>query len=174
MRISIVIPVYNVAPHLARCLESLLAQTLREIEVICVDDGSTDGTLAEIKSAAAKDARVRYVSFSRNFGKEAALFAGLNHASGDLVVTMDADLQHRPELDAPSAGRASLKRVAQQSVDGVAVDLRVDVGEQFLMIFTTVIAFYFGTQTEKKNKEQETVTPSDPLIVDGETNGYYD
>lgn len=47
-------------------------------------------------------------------------------------------------------------------------------GEQFLMIFTTVIAFYFGTQTEKKNKEQETVTPSDPLIVDGETNGYYD
>jgi len=51
-----------------------------------------------IKRCAEKDARVRFVSFSRNFGKESALFAGLKHATGDLVVTMDADLQHRPEL----------------------------------------------------------------------------
>lgn len=65
---------------------------------VFVNDGSTDGTLRMLRALAEKDARVHYVSFSRNFGKEAALLAGLRKAQGDLIVTMDADLQDPPNL----------------------------------------------------------------------------
>ena len=65
---------------------------------IFVDDGSKDGTLGVLKELAAGDERVRYLSFSRNFGKEAAIFAGLQHATGDYVAMMDADLQDSPQM----------------------------------------------------------------------------
>lgn len=67
-------------------------------ELIFVDDGSTDGTLAIMRELAKKDARCQYLSFSRNFGKEAALYAGLTNATGDFVVVMDVDLQDPVEL----------------------------------------------------------------------------
>lgn len=67
-------------------------------EIIIVDDGSSDGTLRVAKGMAAKDDQVRYVSFSRNFGKEAAIYAGLRYSVGDYVVMMDADLQDPPAL----------------------------------------------------------------------------
>lgn len=69
-----------------------------EFEYLFVNDGSKDATLDEIKKLAEQDARVRYVSFSRNFGKEAAMYAGLKSASGDYVALMDADLQDPPAL----------------------------------------------------------------------------
>lgn len=69
-----------------------------ELELLYVDDGSRDRTLEEIKKLAQEDERVRYLSFSRNFGKEAALYAGLEHASGDYVAVMDVDLQDPPSL----------------------------------------------------------------------------
>lgn len=69
-----------------------------EFEYLFVNDGSKDATLEEIKKLAEQDARVRYVSFSRNFGKEAAMYAGLKSASGDYVALMDADLQDPPAL----------------------------------------------------------------------------
>ncbi|MFD9005083.1 glycosyltransferase family 2 protein [Streptomyces sp. NPDC059582] len=69
-----------------------------DMEFVYVDDGSRDRTLAVLKRLADLDPRVRYVSFSRNFGKEAALLAGLRHASGDSVIVMDSDLQHPPAL----------------------------------------------------------------------------
>jgi len=98
-KLSVVVPAYNEAACVPRFIETIFALGLANpLELVFVDDGSSDGTLSEIKAAAAKDPRVRYVSFSRNFGKEAALFAGLHHATGDLVVTMDADLQHDPAL----------------------------------------------------------------------------
>lgn len=98
-KLSLVVPAYNESACIDRFVETIFGLGLENsLEIVFVDDGSKDDTLAKIKAAAEKDERVRYVSFSRNFGKEAALFAGLNHASGDLVVTMDADLQHRPEL----------------------------------------------------------------------------
>ena len=98
-RLSIVVPAYNEED----CVESFVATVTAlgleaELELVFVDDGSRDGTLAKLKALAVQDARVRYVSFSRNFGKEAALFAGLRHATGDFAVTMDADLQHDPKL----------------------------------------------------------------------------
>ena len=71
---------------------------LEELELIFVDDGSTDHTLARIKDLQEKDARIHYVSFSRNFRKEAALLAGLEASKGDYVVTIDADLQDPPSL----------------------------------------------------------------------------
>ena len=69
-----------------------------EMEFLFVDDGSLDGTLAEIKKLRERDEGVHFVSFSRNFGKEAAMYAGLEHAKGDYVVIMDVDLQDPPSL----------------------------------------------------------------------------
>ncbi|MFF4714589.1 glycosyltransferase family 2 protein [Streptomyces eurythermus] len=104
MLISIVAPCYNEEDVLARFHEEVqkVAEELlplgHDMEFVYVDDGSRDRTLAVLEELAGGDARVRYVSFSRNFGKEAALLAGLRHASGDSVIVMDADLQHPPEL----------------------------------------------------------------------------
>lgn len=69
-----------------------------EFEILFVDDGSSDGTMKVIKELREKDSRIRYVSFSRNFGKEAAMYAGLEKSKGDYVVIMDADLQDPPSL----------------------------------------------------------------------------
>ncbi|MCX5338052.1 MULTISPECIES: glycosyltransferase family 2 protein [unclassified Streptomyces] len=104
MLISIVAPCYNEEDVLERFHEEVqkVAEELlplgHDVEFVYVDDGSRDRTLAVLEGLAGQDPRVRYVSFSRNFGKEAALLAGLRHASGDSVVVMDADLQHPPEL----------------------------------------------------------------------------
>ncbi len=102
-RLSIVCPAYQeeeVLPHFHRELCAVLA-TLEpefEVEILYVDDGSRDRTLGLLRAMAASDARVRYLSFSRNFGHQAALTAGLEHARGDVVITMDSDLQHPPRL----------------------------------------------------------------------------
>lgn len=98
--LSIVVPVHNEAdnlPLLVQRLEAVLAGIVRSWELICVDDGSRDGTLAVLKLLNARDSRISALSFSRNFGKEIAIAAGLDHAKGDAVVIMDADLQHPPE-----------------------------------------------------------------------------
>ena len=101
MRLSLVVPCYNEVEVVTRFHEALsreLVATGRSYEIVYVDDGSTDGTLDELVKLAAADDAVRYLSFSRNFGKEAAMLAGLRYAGGDAVVIMDADLQHPPEL----------------------------------------------------------------------------
>jgi glycosyltransferase involved in cell wall biosynthesis len=104
MLISIVAPCYNEEDVLERFhaeVQKVAEELLplgHDVEFVYVDDGSHDRTLAVLERLAGQDPRVRYVSFSRNFGKEAALLAGLRHASGDSVVVMDADLQHPPEL----------------------------------------------------------------------------
>ena len=99
-KISIVVPMYNEQESLGILYKELnrVTDTLPEyeFEYLFVNDGSSDATLAEIRQLAEKDKRVRYVSFSRNFGKEAALYAGLKNATGDYVATMDADLQDPP------------------------------------------------------------------------------
>ncbi len=98
--LSIVVPVHNEAdnlPLLVERLKQVLDGAVASWELVCVDDGSRDGTLAVLRLLAAQDRRISAVSFSRNFGKEIAIAAGLDHASGDAVVIMDADLQHPPE-----------------------------------------------------------------------------
>lgn len=101
MRLSIVIPCYNEAPNieeLYRRLDALTSDIDGELEILFVDDGSRDDTLDHLRALAAGDAHVHVISLSRNFGHQAALSAGLDHATGDAVVVMDADLQHPPQM----------------------------------------------------------------------------
>ncbi|MBO5564190.1 MAG: glycosyltransferase family 2 protein [Lachnospiraceae bacterium] len=103
-RLSVVVPCCNEESNVRFFYEEFLKNEafFREndltFELIYVDDGSKDKTLEAIKALRAEDERVSYVSFSRNFGKEAAMYAGLQKASGDYVATMDADLQDPPSL----------------------------------------------------------------------------
>lgn len=100
-RLSLVVPVMNeeeaIEPFIEAVLQ-MLAPAVPRLEILFVDDGSKDATLAKLRSAATLDSRIKYVSFSRNFGKETATTAGLEHAQGDAVVPMDVDLQHPPEV----------------------------------------------------------------------------
>ena len=99
--ISIVIPVLNEAATLDALIarvSSVLAKILERWEIVFVDDGSTDGTMAKLRECHASDPRITAVSFSRNFGKELAIAAGLSYVRGDAAIIMDADLQDPPEL----------------------------------------------------------------------------
>jgi glycosyltransferase involved in cell wall biosynthesis len=99
--LTIVVPAYNeqeVLPTFHRRLSDVLETLPCDAEVIYVNDGSSDATLAVLRSLRASDGRVAIVNLSRNFGKEIALTAGLDHASGDAVIVIDADLQDPPEL----------------------------------------------------------------------------
>ena len=101
MLLSIVLPAYNEEQNIsntAEVLGELLAGESIEYELIFISDGSGDATFQEIQKAAEKDSRVKGAEFSRNFGKEAAIFAGLELTSGDAVIVMDCDLQHPPEV----------------------------------------------------------------------------
>jgi glycosyltransferase involved in cell wall biosynthesis len=101
--ISVVIPCYNEKGNLPR-VEKALAGVFAPLashydaEFLFIDDGSEDGTAAEIEKLAEGDSRVKLISFSRNFGKEIAMSAGIRHAKGSAVIMLDADLQHPPEL----------------------------------------------------------------------------
>lgn len=99
--ISVVVPMFDeaaVAPRLVEVLAGILERTGRSWELLCVDDGSADGTAAVLGRLAEAEPRLRPVLLARNFGKEAALAAGLDLARGDAVIVIDADLQHPPEL----------------------------------------------------------------------------
>ncbi len=99
MRLSIVVPCFNEEANVDRfyrdsltVIEGRFPADL-ETEYLFIDDGSTDGTFDAFRKLASIDSRVHYISFSRNFGKEAAIYAGLENATGDYVVTMDVDGQ---------------------------------------------------------------------------------
>ncbi len=102
--LSIIVPCYNEEENVAFFYEELMKnrdffeKEQLDLEIIYVDDGSKDQTVKEVKNLAKNDKRVHLVSFSRNFGKEAAIYAGLTHSKGDYVVMMDADLQDPPSL----------------------------------------------------------------------------
>lgn len=102
MKITAIVPCYNEEAALHFFYEEMqkVMRTMdyAEFELLFVNDGSKDNTLHIVKELAEKDARVAYVSFSRNFGKEAAIYAGLEYADGDLTVIMDADLRDPPAL----------------------------------------------------------------------------
>ena len=99
--LSVVIPAYNEGAMLhktANVVSTILEENNIDYEIVFVNDGSKDNTLKIIKELNQKDPKVRYISFSRNFGKEAAMYAGLEAAEGDYVTLMDADLQDPPAL----------------------------------------------------------------------------
>ena len=101
-KISVVIPAYNEEeslPILYDRMKKLMDNMENyEFEILFVNDGSKDKTINIIKQLRAEDKRICYVDFSRNFGKEIAMIAGLDYATGDCVIFMDADLQDPPEL----------------------------------------------------------------------------
>ncbi len=99
--LSVVLPAYNEELMIAktcRALRGVLSEAGIDYELVLVDDGSQDNTWREIQKAGKTDPHILGVHFSRNFGKEAAVFAGLAHAGGDAVAVMDCDLQHPPEV----------------------------------------------------------------------------
>ena len=101
MKLSLIVPCYNEEES----LPILYAETIRTVtsigcdyELLFIDDGSSDNTLSVLEGIAKEDKNVIYMSFSRNFGKEAAMYAGFCNASGDYVAVMDADMQDPPSL----------------------------------------------------------------------------
>jgi undecaprenyl-phosphate 4-deoxy-4-formamido-L-arabinose transferase len=150
--VSVVVTVFNEAG----CVEELYRRTLaalepgpRTFELIVVDDGSTDGTFAMLERLHRGDPRVRAVRFKRNFGQHPAMHAGLSRARGDIVVTMDGDLQNAPEdiprlVEAVEAGNdvASGRRRARKDPLGRALPSRVING--MLRRFTGVSISDFG------------------------------
>ena len=111
-RVSVIIPVYNAAPYLRRCLDSVCGQTFRNIEIICVDDGSTDGSAAILAACAARDVRVRVLS-QANRGQGSARNHGMRTACGEYIYFVDAD----DELAQPDAVERIAGMMDAQSLD---------------------------------------------------------
>ena len=102
--LSVIVPCYNEEENVELFYTELIkndtffSEKNIELEFLYVDDGSNDNTVGEVKKLIERDQRVHLVSFSRNFGKEAAMYAGLENAQGDYIVLMDVDLQDPPSL----------------------------------------------------------------------------
>ena len=133
-KISIIVPCYNEEEALPIFYEEICktADLMKKInfEFIFVNDGSKDKTLKTLRELAKKDKRVRFLSFSRNFGKEAAMLAGFEHATGDYVAVMDADLQ-----DPPSLLPDMLKANKEEEYDCVATRRVTRKGEPIIRSF---------------------------------------
>jgi polyisoprenyl-phosphate glycosyltransferase len=133
--ITVLIPAYNEEPVIERLYARLgkLAEDNKkyEFEFLFVNDGSRDNTLEIIQSYAEVDERISYVSFSRNFGKEIAMIAGLDHATGDATVIIDADLQDPPELI------PEMIKYWEEGYDDVYAKRRTREGETWLKKFTS-------------------------------------
>jgi len=165
---SIVLPAHNEAGNIAPMVAELKRAMagVGGTEIICIDDGSDDLTLNELRTAAAADSTARYISFTRNFGHEAALRAGLRHACGQAVIVMDADFEHPPALvpQLVEQWRNGFKIVAAQRADhesvssfkrttsrayyrllGALGDVRMDAGSSdFLLLDRAVVDIING------------------------------
>ncbi len=127
--VSIICPCYNEEQMLPLYYETMKrvvfgALTAYDFELLLINDGSKDQTLAEIRALAEADERVKYISLSRNFGKEAAMYAGLRHAKGDFVAVMDCDLQDPPEMIS-----VMLEKLESEDCDCVATRRVTRAGE---------------------------------------------
>ncbi len=132
-KISIVVPCFNeeeVLEIFYNKITEISNQIDAEFEYIFVDDGSSDKTLQILKEYSKKDSRVRFISFSRNFGKEAAMYAGLKESTGDYVAIMDADLQDPPELL-----NEMYATLLEKEFDCVATKRKTRKGENFIISF---------------------------------------
>ena len=134
-KISIIVPCYNEEKAIPLFYKELL-KNIKDFpksvgfEVLFVNDGSKDDTLKIVKDLAKKDDKVKYISFSRNFGKEAAIFAGLENATGDYVTLMDADLQ-----DPPSLLKEMYTAVTKEGYDAVGTRRSTRKGEPIIRSF---------------------------------------
>lgn len=133
-KLSIIVPCYNEFEVIDCFYKEIdkVTHIMNEIvfEILFIDDGSTDGTLSKIINLSEQDERIKYISFSRNFGKEAAIYAGLKNSCGDYVAIMDVDLQ-----DPPSLLPQMYKAVADEKFDSVATRRITRKGEPAIRSF---------------------------------------
>lgn len=134
-KVTIIVPAYNEEeslPFLYERLKKLMDETSNyEFEILFVNDGSKDKTLELIKEYRENDKRINYVDFARNFGKETAMIAGLDYATGDCVIFMDADLQDPPELI------PEMIKYWEEGYDDVYAQRKSRKGETWLKKFTS-------------------------------------
>jgi glycosyltransferase involved in cell wall biosynthesis len=143
--VSLVIPFFNealgVAPFFQRLTQTCDALSTRyKFQFVCINDGSFDETLAELVKVKKSLSNMTIIDFSRNFGKEAALTAGLDHASGDAVIPMDSDLQHPPEV---------LPQLLQKWEEGFEVVLAQRMSRQTDPLFQKMAAHMFYKLNQK-------------------------
>ena len=139
MLLSIVIPVYNEAANLQLTLQALQAELSRvggDSEIVFVNDGSTDESQGILAGFAAADSTIKVLNFSRNFGQQAAITAGLDFAAGDAVVIMDADLQDPPEI------LAEMVKLYQQGYDVVSAQRVSREGDGFFKRLTAAVFYW--------------------------------
>ncbi|MDP3760616.1 MAG: glycosyltransferase family 2 protein [Ramlibacter sp.] len=168
-RIALVVPVYNEADLITRSLPEILAKAREAapgsmVELIAVDDGSKDGSRASLAALAAQEPAIHFVSFTRNFGKEAAIHAGLAQAldrtGASAVIVIDADLQHPPELMAQMLRhwREGAKVVeAVKRARGDEGPLRRIAARTFYSIFTRMSGLRLDQDTDYKLLDREVV-----------------
>lgn len=161
--VSLVVPVLNESQHLQTNLQTILDAASGpdwHIELIPVDDGSSDGSDRELLRMAERDPRIRPIAFTRNFGKEAAIYAGLEHARGDAVVVIDADLQHPPAL---IPHMIALWRKGLPVVEGVKIERQTEsrparfLSETFYRIFGFFSGMDLRNQSDFKLLGREVV-----------------
>ena len=153
-KISIIIPAYNEEESLPLLYDRLkkLMDDMKdyEFEILFVNDGSKDKTIEIIKEFRSKDERICYVDFSRNFGKEIAMIAGLDYATGDCVIFMDADLQDPPELI------PELVKYWEEGYDDVYAKRRSRKGETWLKKFTSKMYYRVLQHLTKVEIQEDT------------------
>lgn len=153
-KITIIIPAYNEEeslPFLYERLDKLMVNMKNyDFEILFVNDGSKDKTISIIKELREKDKRISYVDFSRNFGKEIAMIAGLDYATGDCVIFMDADLQDPPELI------PELVKYWEEGYDDVYAKRRSRKGETWLKKFTSKMYYKVLQKTTRIEIQKDT------------------
>ena len=151
--ISIVIPAHDEAEGIKDSIQAIIdimETCAYSFEMIVIDDGSSDSTFAQVASVSSNDNRIKALRFSRNFGKEAALLAGLQMATGNAVITIDADLQHPPRLipdmiDKWRAGAQVVDAVKRKrDLDSMLVKLRAN-------IFNTLLSYLGGVDVKNSS-----------------------
>lgn len=153
-KISVIIPAYNEEESLPLLYERMgkLMDSMKEyeFEILFVNDGSKDKTIEIIKKMREKDNRICYVDFSRNFGKEIAMIAGLDYATGDCAIFMDADLQDPPELI------SELVKYWEEGYDDVYAKRRSRKGETWLKKFTSKMYYKVLQKSTKIEIQRDT------------------
>lgn len=148
MKISIIIPAYNIAPYIGRCLESVLRQTFQEIEVIIVDDGSTDDTASKIKVYESKDRRIKLIQ-QENQGVTSARLTGIRNATGDYIGFVDGDDIIDPDM--------------YEHLLNNAIKYHADISHcGYQMVFPNRVDYYYNT---KRLVEQDNITGLRDLLA---------
>src|SRR5436853_5892103 len=152
MLLSIVVPVYNdleALPSLFSAIRGVMTSTHHNYEIIVIDDGSVDGTSDALKQTAESDPYVKVLFFSRNFGHQAAITAGLDFASGEAVAVMDADLQDPPEL------LPEMLSLMDEGYDVVSAQRVTRSGEGMLKLLTAKIFYWLMRKMVDKRVQAE-------------------